>query len=119
MQPRSRWWWHCSQDPNSRAAVIDRYLQPGTVAAPVPHRHLKRSLISEQQSIRFVWYVGIAFAGLGWVSVWLEKEVTLRSRLNSKFGLEEKKNKEDGEANTNNEPGRRLIPGSISRRILI
>ncbi|KAH9883405.1 general substrate transporter [Xylariomycetidae sp. FL2044] len=43
-----------------------------------------------RNSMRNVWYVGIAFAGLGWLLVWLEKEVTLRSKLNTKFGLEEK-----------------------------
>ncbi|KAK4150316.1 general substrate transporter [Chaetomidium leptoderma] len=47
-------------------------------------------------SIKIVWYVGTAFAGLGWLLVWLEKEVTLRSKLNTKFGIEEKK-KEDEE----------------------
>lgn len=36
---------------------------------------------------------------MGWLLVWLEKEVTLRSRLNTKFGLEEKEMKEDEENN--------------------
>ncbi len=43
--------------------------------------------------------MGIGFAGLGWLLVWFEKEVTLRSRLNTKFGLEEKKSKDDTEEN--------------------
>ncbi|KJZ70894.1 hypothetical protein HIM_09720 [Hirsutella minnesotensis 3608] len=42
-------------------------------------------------SLRTVWYVGVALAGFGWLLIWLEKEVTLRSKLNTKFGLEEKK----------------------------
>ncbi|KAI1845894.1 hypothetical protein JX266_007981 [Neoarthrinium moseri] len=41
-------------------------------------------------SIRTVWYAGTVFAGLGWLLVWLEKEVALRSKLNTKYGLEEK-----------------------------
>ncbi|KAF2721315.1 general substrate transporter [Polychaeton citri CBS 116435] len=44
-----------------------------------------------RQSMRIVWLVGIAFAGLGWLLVWLEQEVTLRSKLNTKYGLEERK----------------------------
>ena len=44
--------------------------------------------------MRVVWYAGIAFAGLGWLLVWLEREVPLRSKVNSKFGLEEKQKKE-------------------------
>lgn len=44
--------------------------------------------------MKTVWRVGIAFAGLGWLLVWLEKEVTLRSKLNTKFGLEQKKKME-------------------------
>ncbi|KAK3903165.1 general substrate transporter [Staphylotrichum tortipilum] len=66
------------QDPASRAEVIEIF----------------------SSSIRIVWYVGVGFAGLGWLLVWLEKEVTLRSRLNTKFGLEEKQKKEDEENNT-------------------
>ncbi|KAG8161962.1 hypothetical protein KVR01_007727 [Diaporthe batatas] len=50
-------------------------------------------------SMRTVWYVGIAFAGLGWLLVWLEREVTLRSKLNTKFGLEEKNKKLRDEEN--------------------
>ncbi|RFU27338.1 hypothetical protein B7463_g9011, partial [Scytalidium lignicola] len=57
------------QDPASRAQVVDLF----------------------SSSMKTVWYVGIAFAGLGWLLVWLEKEITLRSKLNTKFGLEEKK----------------------------
>ncbi|KAL2159570.1 hypothetical protein VTH06DRAFT_2139 [Thermothelomyces fergusii] len=48
-------------------------------------------------SIKIVWYVGTGFAGLGWLLVWLEREVTLRSKLNTKFGIEEKKKAEDEE----------------------
>ncbi|KAK9415790.1 putative General substrate transporter [Seiridium unicorne] len=61
------------QDPASRAEVIHIF----------------------SKSVRTVWYVGIAFAGLGWLLVWLEREVTLRSKLNTKFGLEEKKKAEE------------------------
>ncbi|KAK1749741.1 general substrate transporter [Echria macrotheca] len=64
------------QDPVSRAAVIEVF----------------------NQSIRVVWYAGIGFAGLGWLLVWLEKEVTLRSKLNTEFGLEAKKKQTEEEA---------------------
>ncbi len=47
-------------------------------------------LLIQRQSIRIVWYAGIGFAGLGWLLVCLEKEVPLRSKLDTKFGLEEK-----------------------------
>jgi hypothetical protein len=47
--------------------------------------------------------VGTAFAGLGWLLIWFEKEVTLRSKLNTKFGLEEKKKKEEEKNNENGE----------------
>lgn len=40
-----------------------------------------------------VWYAGIAFAGLGWLLIWIEKEVTLRSKLKTEYGLEEQKEK--------------------------
>ncbi|KAL2167835.1 hypothetical protein VTG60DRAFT_702 [Thermothelomyces hinnuleus] len=69
------------RDPASRSEVIDIFTS----------------------SIKIVWYVGTAFAGLGWLLVWLEKEVTLRSKLNTKFGIEEKKKKEEDEEKAKNE----------------
>ncbi|KAL2181895.1 general substrate transporter [Thermothelomyces heterothallicus CBS 202.75] len=68
------------RDPASRSEVIDIFTS----------------------SIKIVWYVGTAFAGLGWLLVWLEKEVTLRSKLNTKFGIEEKKKEEEDEEKAKN-----------------
>ncbi|KAH8819909.1 general substrate transporter [Xylogone sp. PMI_703] len=69
------------EDPASRAQVVDLF----------------------SSSMKTVWYVGIAFAGFGWLLVWLEKEVTLRSKLNTKFGLEEKKKQQDLEKSKDSE----------------
>ncbi|KAK4243069.1 general substrate transporter [Corynascus novoguineensis] len=66
-------------DPVSRAEVIEIF----------------------SSSIKIVWYVGTAFAGLGWLLVWLEKEVSLRSKLNTKYGIKEDKKKEDEEKTLN------------------
>lgn len=49
------------------------------------------------QSMRTVWHVGIAFAGLGFVLTLFEKEIELRRKLNTRFGMEEKKKKEEEE----------------------
>lgn len=38
-----------------------------------------------------MWLVGIAFAGLGFFMTFLEKEITLRTKLNTKFGIDETK----------------------------
>ncbi|KAI0836426.1 putative efflux pump antibiotic resistance protein [Hypoxylon sp. FL0890] len=60
-----------------------------------------RDLTSRQQvigvfseSLHIVWLVGVAFGGLGFLFTLLEKEVKLRDELNTKYGLEEKKNEE-------------------------
>jgi len=41
-------------------------------------------------SLRTVWYVSIGFAGLGFLLVFIEKEIPLRKELETKFGMEEK-----------------------------
>ncbi|RAQ71783.1 macrolide phosphotransferase k [Aspergillus flavus] len=43
-----------------------------------------------QKSLRTVWLVAIAFAGLGLLVTLVEREVKLRDKLNTKFGLDEK-----------------------------
>jgi hypothetical protein len=42
-------------------------------------------------ALRLVWLVAIAFAGLGFVAVFIEREVKLREELNTEFGLEDRK----------------------------
>lgn len=46
------------------------------------------------QSLRIVWLIGVAFGGVGFLITFLEKEVQLRDKLETKYGLEEKKNEE-------------------------
>ena len=43
------------------------------------------------QAMRTVWYVGLAFALLGLVVTLFEKEVTLRTALETEFGMVEEK----------------------------
>lgn len=53
------------------------------------------------QAMRSVWLVGIAFAGLGFLMVFVEREVTLRDKLDTKFGIVEK-TEEKGELELGN-----------------
>jgi len=43
------------------------------------------------RALRTVWLIGIAFAGLGFLLTFLEKEVSLRDKLNTDFGMETEK----------------------------
>jgi hypothetical protein len=42
-------------------------------------------------ALRTCWLVGIAFAGLGFLLTFVEKEIELSTELNTEFGIEEKK----------------------------
>nr|OQO31036.1 hypothetical protein B0A51_03742 [Rachicladosporium sp. CCFEE 5018] len=46
-------------------------------------------------ALRVVWLVGIAFAGVGLLLVFLEKEVSLSNDLNTEFGIEGTKKSDD------------------------
>lgn len=46
-------------------------------------------------ALRLVWLVGIAFAGVGMLLVFVEKDVELRSELKTEFGMEERKKNDD------------------------
>ncbi|PGH16794.1 hypothetical protein AJ80_05109 [Polytolypa hystricis UAMH7299] len=51
------------------------------------------------QSLRRVWLISLVFAGSAFLAVFLEREVTLRTELETDFGLEKEKEKEkDNEA---------------------
>ena len=52
-------------------------------------RHQVISVYSE--SLKLVWQVAIGISGLGFLLVFLEKEVKLRTELETEFGMEEKK----------------------------
>lgn len=45
-------------------------------------------------AMKTVWYVGVAFAGVGFLVTFIEKEIKLRQGLNTEFGLEEDKDKD-------------------------
>ncbi|KAK3998218.1 major facilitator superfamily domain-containing protein [Cladorrhinum sp. PSN332] len=49
-------------------------------------------------ALNTVWYVSLAFAGLGFLLVILEREVPLRKELDTKFAMEEKEKKDKTEA---------------------
>lgn len=46
-------------------------------------------------ALRVVWLIGIAFAGIGFLLVFVEKEIELRKELNTEFGMEERKKNDD------------------------
>ncbi|RYP12299.1 hypothetical protein DL765_007410 [Monosporascus sp. GIB2] len=46
------------------------------------------------QALRTVWYVAVAFAGLGFLITLIEKEIKLRDKLETKYGIEEEKKAE-------------------------
>lgn len=46
-------------------------------------------------ALRTVWLIGIGFAGLGLLLVFVEKEIELRKELNTEFGMEERKKDDD------------------------
>jgi hypothetical protein len=43
-------------------------------------------------ALRVVWLIGIAFAGIGFLLVFVEKEIEPRNELNTEFGMEREKN---------------------------
>jgi MFS family permease len=47
------------------------------------------------ESLHRTWQVGIGFAALGFLFVFLEKEVPLRQELETEFGMEKEENKKD------------------------
>lgn len=47
--------------------------------------------------MKLVWYVGIAFCGAGFLIVFLEKEIPLRTELETDFGMVDKAVKKDKE----------------------
>jgi hypothetical protein len=46
-------------------------------------------------ALRVVWLIGIAFAGIGFLLVFVEKEIEPRNELNTEFGMEERKKNDD------------------------
>ncbi|KPM45218.1 hypothetical protein AK830_g1350 [Neonectria ditissima] len=50
------------------------------------------------QSLRQTWLVSLAFAAIGFLCVYLEKEVPMRSELETKYGMEEKQKRKASKA---------------------
>lgn len=48
-------------------------------------------------ALRMVWIVGAAICGVGFLLVFVEKEIKLRTELKSEYGIKEKKKAENGE----------------------
>jgi hypothetical protein len=46
-------------------------------------------------ALRIVWLIDISFAGIGFLLVFVEKEVELRNELITEFGMEERKKNDD------------------------
>ncbi|KAI3326230.1 macrolide phosphotransferase k [Xylariaceae sp. AK1471] len=65
------------QDPASRQQVIDVF----------------------SKALRTVWLVGIAFGGLGFLVIFIEKEIKLRDKLDTKYGIDEKDKEKESKAN--------------------
>lgn len=75
---------------HATAAFLD------TLSAPTR----EQVVVVMNESLRRIWQVGIGFAALGFLLVFLEKEIPLRQELETEFGMEKKEDKKDasGEA---------------------
>ncbi len=54
------------------------------------------------EAIKTVWYIAMAFSGLGFLLVIVQKEIPLRKALDTKFNIEEKRDNKREEDNTAN-----------------
>ena len=59
----------------------------GTITDPITKDQVRGVYID---ALKLVWYVSIAFAGLGFLLVFLMKEIPLRKELDTQFGIEER-----------------------------
>ncbi|CAI7632913.1 unnamed protein product [Penicillium bialowiezense] len=66
-----------------------------SIADPVTAAEVRSVYVD---ALNVVWYVSLAFSGLGFLLVFLEKEVPLRKELDTKFAIEEKEKKNKSEA---------------------
>lgn len=48
-------------------------------------------------SLKLVWQVSVAFAGLGFILVWFEKEIKLRTEHETEFGVKDAQKAQVGE----------------------
>jgi len=54
---------------------------------------LKREIVGVYaESLQYVWRMSVIFAGLSFCLVFLEKQIKMRTELDTEFGLEDRKN---------------------------
>lgn len=58
-----------------------------------------------QDTLKLLWQISIAFAGVNFLIVLFEQRVTLRTELETGYGLEQEEQKKDGEAAAGSEKG--------------
>jgi len=84
-----------SQLTNGRAYEYATKIFINSIADPVTVTEVRSVYVD---ALNVVWYVSLAFAGLGFLLVFLEKEVPLRKELDTKFSMEEKEKQSKTEA---------------------
>lgn len=84
-----------SQLTNGRAYGHATKIFINSIADPVTVTEVRSVYVD---ALNVVWYVSLAFAGLGFLLVFLEKEVPLRKELDTKFSMEEKEKQSKTEA---------------------
>lgn len=84
-----------SQLTNGRAYGYATKIFINSIADPVTVTEVRSVYVD---ALKVVWYVSLAFAGLGFLLVFLEKEVPLRKELDTKFSIEEKEKQSKTEA---------------------
>ena len=55
-------------------------------------------------AVQYVWYIGLAFSLLGFLVVFAEKEIVLRTELNTEFGLDKERKEEKGQKKQEPDP---------------
>ncbi|EAW15014.1 uncharacterized protein ACLA_004280 [Aspergillus clavatus NRRL 1] len=79
-----------SQLTNGRAYEYATKIFIDSITDPITVAEVRSVYVD---SLNVVWYVSLAFAGLGFLLVFLEKEVPLRKELDTKFSMEKKEKK--------------------------
>ncbi|KAJ8132843.1 hypothetical protein O1611_g779 [Lasiodiplodia mahajangana] len=87
---------HAIDDPRIRASLAGG----GAYSYALSVRHLTGKIRDQtlevyRQALRTVWFVGLAFALLGFVLVFAEKHVDMRTELETDFGLQRRDKPED------------------------
>lgn len=70
---------------------------------PQPYRD--RVIDVYARSLKLSWQISLGFALLGWLLTWAQKEISLRTTLETKYGLEEKEKSTGSEGDDENAVG--------------